>query len=157
MKDNDFAAAVDAAAASHRWALLTSSACPARFKHTFECFIDLHRFNHAPRSVPSRVSLRNAGLSVTSPIEPASHRAAGGLEVADSVDGDPLLRVCTVEMKVWRMVPLHHTHLDRRVCMFAWRSVNGCDRCGAPVSGVRLHVCSSAEVSAEVCIDSNNR
>lgn len=78
MKDSDFAAAVDAAAAS--WLpLLTRLA----FKHTFECFIDLSGFNQL--------------LPVTSPSVPASRTAAGGgeLEVADGVDGDLLrLRVC---------------------------------------------------------------
>lgn len=73
MKDSDFASAVDAAAGSSL-PLLTRLA----FKHTFECFIDLSGFNQF--------------LPVTSPCQP--HGSSGGLEVADGVDGDPLVCVC---------------------------------------------------------------
>lgn len=81
MKDSDFAAAVDAAAAS-RFPLLTRLA----FKHTFECFIDLSSFNQL--------------LPVTSPSVPASRTAAGrgeggGWRWQTACMGDPLrLRVC---------------------------------------------------------------
>lgn len=71
-------------------------------------------------------------LSVTSPTVPASHMPAGELEVADGVDGGVLVGVCTVEMKVWRMVPLHNTRLDgASVCLHggALMAVTGVGSC----------------------------
>lgn len=104
-----------------------------------ECFIYPKGFNQLA-SLLCRQASRSGRrprrtLSVTSPTAPASRMPAGELEVADSVDGDVLVCVCTAGMKAWRMVHLHNTRLDGRACMFAWRSVNGCDRCGLLCQG----------------------
>lgn len=140
-------------------ALLASSAYLAHSQHTFECFIHPKGFNqlpdllrrHASRSRPQRT------LSVTSPTAPASHMPAGDLEVADGVDGDVLACVCTVE---------NESVADGACAQYSFKTgVSVCLRGGALMVVTGVGSCvrgevtrfSSAEVSAEVRINSNNR
>lgn len=100
---------------------LTSS---ARSSRTIECFIHPTGFNQLPdfRHRPPPPSVHPPCDITHCACQPTANRRAGG-------GRRRWLGKCLSVFAGWRMVPAHNTHLDRRICMFAWRSVNVCDRC----------------------------
>lgn len=136
MKDNCLAAVVDAAAASRRWKRCSWLPLLTRLAHNTRLnvpFIWKALISSQISCAVTRLALEG-GLGTPSlwhhpPCLPAtSQQESWRWQTA-------WMGTCTVEMKAWRMVPLHSTGLDEHVCMFAWRSVNGCDRCGLLCQG----------------------